>query len=105
MDSEKASILTFNSNPKASEVNVTMDVTTLAEQKYDILERKLNIGESILESINPAGRYQYWLFFISFLLSVGTGFILYLAAYLAPDPLPECADLSNPGVYKICLES
>ena len=105
MDSEKTSIMSFNTNPKAAEVNMTMDVTTLVEQKYDILDRKLNIGESILDSINPAGRYQYWLFFISFLLSVGTGFILYLASYLAPDPLPECADLSNPGVYNICLES
>ena len=28
-----------------------------------------------------------------------------MTAYLAPDPIPECADLSNPGVYKLCLES
>ena len=105
MNSENVSIFTFSTNRKASVGYMTMDVTTLAEQKYDLLEQKLDIGESILDSINPGGRYQYCLLVIAFLLAVGTGFVLYLTAYLAPDPIPECADFSNPGVYKICSES
>ena len=105
MGSEKSAILSFSTNRKASEENMTMDVTTLAEQKYDLLERKLDIGESILDSINPRGRYQFWILVIAFTLAVGTGFVVCLPSYLAPDPIPECADLSNPGVYKLCLES
>ena len=105
MGSEKSAILSFSTNRKASVGYMTMEVTTLAEQKYDMIEQKLDMGESILDSINPGGRYQYCLLVIAFSLAVGIGFIVYLTAYLTPDPIPECADLSNPGVYKLCLES
>jgi hypothetical protein len=38
------------------------------------------------------------------LVGFGTGFIIYLISYLAPDPIAECPDPDKPGFFKICCE-
>lgn len=73
------------------------------EMKQMLLDKKIALGEQILDLMGKKGRYQYLLLVLSVLIIISTGFVVMIVSYLAAEPSFECIDNSN--TYKSCLEA
>ena len=70
----------------------------------ELIEARLQIAEEVIESINPSGRYQMRIFWLSIPLMLATAYLVYLMSYVSPEPFAECESTTQPGVFETCTE-
>lgn len=72
--------------------------------KEDLIDVKTKQAELIMEQMGTSGKYQYYILVFFSIISFGTGFMVYLIAYVITSPLSECPDLTYSTGYRFCSE-